>query len=171
MRRLYWRDQYQSPREPFLKMRIPIIALLEKHILPRSGWMSKCSLFCPISTIACGIVSYEFGWHLHMLGIVTRPESFRGQRKRCVCPNTFHSLRATATTVLHAAGADHALAREIVGHDSEISHQLHIRPSDDQRKEAMEKLSEMIVPWHAVKIPLRWRSVILSLFVPSVSVP
>nr|DAM71495.1 MAG TPA: hypothetical protein [Caudoviricetes sp.] len=34
MRRLYWRDQYQSPREPFLKMRIPIIALLEKHILP-----------------------------------------------------------------------------------------------------------------------------------------
>ena len=132
MRRLYWRDQYQSPREPFLKMRIPIIALLEKHILPWSGWMSMCSLFCP---------------------------------------NTFHSLRAIATTVLHAAGADHALAREIVGHDSEISHQLHIRPSDDQRKEAMEKLSEMIVPWHAVKIPLRWRSVILSLFVPSVSVP
>lgn len=62
------------------------------------------------------------------------------------CPNTFHSLRAIATTVLHAAGADHALAREIVGHDSEMSHQLHIRPSDDQRKEAMEKLSEMIVP-------------------------
>ena len=28
-----------------------------------------------------------------------------------------------------------------------------------------------LVPWHAVKIPLRWRSVILSLFVPSVSVP
>ena len=87
------------------------------------------------------------------------------------CPNTFHSLRAIATTVLHAAGADHALAREIVGHDSGMSHQLHIRPSDDQRKEAMEKLSEMIAPWHAVKIPLRWRSVILSLFVPSVSVP
>ena len=85
------------------------------------------------------------------------------------CPNTFHSLRAIATTVLHAAGA--ALAREIVGHDSGMSHQLHIRPSDDQRKEAMEKFSEMIVPWHAVKTPLRWRSVILSLFVPSVSVP
>lgn len=65
MRRLYWRDQYQSPRAPFLKMRIPIIALLEKHILPWSGWMSMCSLFCP---------------------------------------NTFHSLRAIATTVLHAAG-------------------------------------------------------------------
>ncbi|WP_419527322.1 hypothetical protein [Akkermansia sp.] len=62
------------------------------------------------------------------------------------CPNTFHSLQAIATTVLHAAEADHALAREIVGHDSEMSHQLHIRPSDDQRKEAMEKLSEMIVP-------------------------
>ena len=87
------------------------------------------------------------------------------------CPNTFHSLRAIATTVLHAAGADHSLAREIVGHDSGMSHQLHIRPSDDQRKEAMEKFSEMIVPWHAVKTPLRWRSVILSLFVPSVSVP
>ena len=68
-------------------------------------------------------------------------------------------------------GADHAIAREIVGHDSGVSHQLHIRPSDDQRKEAMEKFSEMIVPWHAVKTPLRWRSVILSLFVPSVSVP
>lgn len=62
------------------------------------------------------------------------------------CPNTFHSLRAIATTVLHAAEADHALAREVVGHDSGVSHQLHIRPSDDQRKEAMEKLSEMIVP-------------------------
>ena len=85
------------------------------------------------------------------------------------CPNTFHSLRAIATTVLHAAGADHALAREIVGHDSGMSHQLHIRPSDDQRKEAMEKLSEMIVPSACSEELIEMRSVILSLFVPSVS--
>ena len=63
-----------------------------------------------------------------------------------LCPKTFHSLRATAATFLHTAGVDHALAREIVGHDSETPHQLYIRPSDDQRKEAMEKFSEMIVP-------------------------
>lgn len=122
-------------------MRIPIIAPLENHISTQESVDEYVHPTLSEKYNRMRYLSYEFGRHLHMLGIVTRPESIRGQRKRCVCPKTF----------LHAAGVDHALAREIVGHDSETSHQLYIRPSDDQRKEAMEKLSEMIAPSQSTK--------------------
>lgn len=36
-----------------------------------------------------------------------------------------------------APGIDHALARELVGHGSEASHQLDIRPSEDVRRETL----------------------------------
>lgn len=119
----------ESKRESSLKMRIPIIAPLEKHISTLESVDEYVHPTLSEKYNRMRYLSYEFGRHLHILGIVTRPESIRGQRKRCVCPKTFHSLRATATTFLHAAGVDHALAREIVGHDSETSHQLYIRPS------------------------------------------
>jgi len=47
----------------------------------------------------------------------------RGSR-RIVEPLSFHGLRRTATTILHEAGVPAAVARALIGHDSEAIHEL-----------------------------------------------
>src|ERR1700736_2655387 len=49
----------------------------------------------------------------------------RGSR-RDVQPLSFHSLRRTATTLLHEAGVPAAVARALIGHDSATMHELYI---------------------------------------------
>ena len=39
---------------------------------------------------------------------------------------SFHSLRATATTLLHEAGVPAAVCQALIGHDSEAIHQLYV---------------------------------------------
>ncbi len=48
---------------------------------------------------------------------------------------SFHSLRRTATTLLHEAGIPAAVAQELIGHDSEEIHRLYVNVG----REAMEK--------------------------------
>ena len=47
----------------------------------------------------------------------------RGNR-RDVEPLSFHSLRRTATTLLHEAGVPAAAAQALIGHDSKAMHEL-----------------------------------------------
>jgi integrase len=39
---------------------------------------------------------------------------------------TFHSLRRTATTLLHEAGNPQAVAQEFIGHDSAAVHETYV---------------------------------------------
>ena len=48
---------------------------------------------------------------------------------------SFHSLRRTATTLLHEAGVPAAVAQELIGHDSEEIHRLYVKVGT----EAMDK--------------------------------
>ena len=48
---------------------------------------------------------------------------------------SFHSLRRTATTLLHEAGVPAAVTQELIGHDSEEVHRLYVNVG----REAMEK--------------------------------
>jgi integrase len=48
---------------------------------------------------------------------------------------SFHSLRRTATTLLHEAGIPAAVAQELIGHDNEEVHRLYVHVG----REAMEK--------------------------------
>ena len=50
---------------------------------------------------------------------------------------SFHSLRHTATTILHEGGVPAAVAQALIGHDSEASHQVYVAVGD----EALEKAS------------------------------
>jgi integrase len=59
----------------------------------------------------------------------------RTSRKRERYPLSFHSLRATATTLLHEAGIPASVAQELIGHDSETVHQGYVRVG----REALEK--------------------------------
>jgi integrase len=48
---------------------------------------------------------------------------------------SFHSLRRTATTLLHEAGVPSAVAQALIGHDSEAMHGIYISVG----REALEK--------------------------------
>jgi integrase len=50
----------------------------------------------------------------------------RGKRRN-VEPLSSHSLRRTATTLLHKTGVPSAVAQALIGHDSEAMHELYIR--------------------------------------------
>lgn len=129
-------------------LRIPIIAPLRQHLaaLHRTGECLHPSIAEKYLRRGAAYVSYQFRTELEYAGIVPKLKSIKGARARSVSPKTFHCLRATAATLLHAAGVDAALAREVVGHDSEAVHQLYIRPDDEQRRAALEKLAEAMTP-------------------------
>lgn len=129
-------------------LRIPIVDPLRRHLtsLHRTGEYIHPIIAEKYLRRGAAYVSYQFRTELEYAGIVPKLESIKGARARSVSPKTFHCLRATAATLLHTAGVDAALAREVVGHDSEAVHQLYIRPDDEQRRAALEKLAEAMSP-------------------------
>lgn len=129
-------------------LRIPIVTPLRQHLAslrPTEGYVHPV-IADKYNRNGAGGVSQQFRKELEYAGIVPKLESIKGARARSVSPKTFHCLRATAATLLHAAGVDAAIAREVVGHDSEAVHQLYIRPDDEQRRAALEKLAEAMTP-------------------------
>lgn len=129
-------------------LRIPIVKILEEHLssIPRHG-----NYIHPIAAErykrnGSANLSTQFKKELEYIGVVPPMEAKKGSRARNVSPKSFHCLRATAATLLHTSGVGAALAREVVGHDSEASHQLYIRPDDEQRRAALEKLANAITP-------------------------
>jgi integrase len=66
----------------------------------------------------------------------------RGSR-RDVEPLSFHSLRRTATTMLHEAGVPAAVAQALIGHDSEAMHELYVSVGRDALQKATEALPEV----------------------------
>ena len=53
---------------------------------------------------------------------------------------SFHSLRRTATTLLHEAGVAAAVAQALIGHDSEQIHNDYINVGRDALKNAVATL-------------------------------
>lgn len=60
--------------------------------------------------------------------------------KRSYHPLSFHSLRHTATTMLHEAGVPPSVAQAMIGHDSEAIHQIYVSIGDAALKEAASAL-------------------------------
>jgi integrase len=66
----------------------------------------------------------------------------RGSR-RDIEPLSFHSLRRTATTMLHEAGVPAAVAQALIGHDSEAMHELYVSVGREALQKATEALPEV----------------------------
>jgi len=66
----------------------------------------------------------------------------RGSR-RAVEPLSFHSLRKTATTILHDAGVPSAVAQALIGHDSEAMHELYVSVGHEALQKAAAALPEI----------------------------
>jgi integrase len=62
---------------------------------------------------------------------------------RGVEPLSFHSLRRTATTILHEAGVPAAVAQALIGHDSEAMHELYVSVGREALQKAAEALPEI----------------------------
>ncbi len=74
------------------------------------------------------------------MGLVGRDA---GGNRRTWHSKTFHSLRASVATMLHAAGVSPVMAMRLVGHESSAIHAVYVRPTGDQLAEIAEKLPNM----------------------------
>lgn len=83
--------------------------------------------------------SPEFTQLVRLHGIGLRGEKGAGNR-RVWHSKTFHSLRATVVTMLHANGVSQGMAMELVGHDSAEVHAVYLRPTAEQLREAAARL-------------------------------
>lgn len=87
-------------------------------------------------------LSTEFTSLLRQHGIVEdASEEVKGDRHK-LASKSFHSLRATAVTVLRLAGVPADLCRYIVGHDSEEIERVYFRPDSAHVQEAMSKIAD-----------------------------
>lgn len=87
-------------------------------------------------------LSTEFTSLLRHHGIVEdTSEEVKGDRHK-LTSKSFHSLRATAVTVLRLAGVPADLCRFIVGHDSEEIERVYFRPDAADVHDAMSRIAD-----------------------------
>lgn len=87
-------------------------------------------------------LSTDFTSLLRRYGIVEdTPEDVKGDRHK-LASKSFHSLRATAVTVLRLAGVPADLCRYIVGHDSEEIERVYFRPDAADVQDAMSRIAD-----------------------------
>ena len=63
--------------------------------------------------------------------------------KRELAALSFHSLRATATTMMHDAGVPPAVAQEFIGHDSKEVHRAYVKIGDESMRKAADSLPKI----------------------------
>lgn len=90
-------------------------------------------------------LSLEFTGLLKKHGIISAGERKGKGDKRVLSEKSFHSLRATAVTILRLAGVPADLCRFIVGHDSEEIERVYFRPDSQDVVHAIEEISSKIV--------------------------
>ena len=84
--------------------------------------------------------SQEFTQLVRLHGIGLQSGGGQG-RRRTWHSKTFHCLRSTVVTMLHANGVSHGMAMELVGHDSPEVHAVYLRPTAEQLREAAGRLT------------------------------
>lgn len=106
-----------------------------------AGSPSTGLLHGPLLALGDG-ASYQFGLLLRTHGIGLLHGSFGG-RRRTMNSKSFHSIRATCATELHACGASQGMAMELVGHESANVHAVYIRPTSEQLRVVAENLPSL----------------------------
>lgn len=89
-----------------------------------------------------GKLSQEFTDLLRQHGVIAPKTEERNGDRRQLAEKSFHSLRATAVTVLRLAGVPADLCRYIVGHDSEEIERVYFRPDSADVQSAMDKIAD-----------------------------
>ncbi|WP_295874743.1 tyrosine-type recombinase/integrase [uncultured Akkermansia sp.] len=130
-----------------LSMNKPIIKPLER-VLQRRKEVSISKYVFPIAAMKhsqgggkSSKLSLEFTNLLEEHGFISKSKKQKGDRRE-LAEKSFHSLRATAVTVLRLAGVPADLCRFIVGHDSEEIEKVYFRPQDEEVNKAVGFLAQ-----------------------------
>lgn len=123
-----------------------LVSLLEEIPVPISKAM-------PIHPNAAGYkrssnLSNQFAAILVAAGIreKTTPKASGTGRSsvRTLNQLSFHSLRGTATTLLHEAGVPEAVAMALIGHDSKEVHKTYVNVGESAMRDASSKLPSIV---------------------------
>lgn len=87
-----------------------------------------------------GTVARQFAEILAAAGLRPKKRHRKGTGARACEPLSFHSLRHTCVSMLHAANVPRAVAMEIAGHESTAVHRLYTHVGDDAMRDAIGKL-------------------------------
>lgn len=130
------------------RMNKPLIAPLKKIMEQRMEGRINEFVF-PLAAMKhaqaggkSGKLSLEFTVLLRQHGIIAPKMEERNGDRRQLAEKSFHSLRATAVTVLRLAGVPADLCRYIVGHNSEEIERVYFRPDSADVQSAMDKIAD-----------------------------
>lgn len=130
------------------RMNKPLIAPLKKILERRMEGRINEFVF-PLAAMKhaqgggkSGKLSLEFTDLLRQHGIIAPKTEEKNGDRRQLAEKSFHSLRATAVTVLRLAGVPADLCRYIVGHDSEEIERVYFRPDSGDVQAAMDKIAD-----------------------------
>ncbi len=123
---------------------IPMTATLEKHLKQRSEtrvgeYVHQDLADRVLRTGSTQHISLEFSTLCEAICISSRAPMRAGER-RSFRNKTFHSLRASAVTMLHDAGVPLSMAMLIVGHNNADIHRVYYRPSDEAIRDSLSNL-------------------------------
>lgn len=95
-----------------------------------------------LAEIGANRASIEFGQLIRAFKIGSLSSPASGKRRR-VNSKTFHSIRATCATLIHATGVSEGTAMKLVGHDSDAIHRGYLRPDIEQMRNAAERIPSL----------------------------
>lgn len=87
-------------------------------------------------------VSGDFTLLLEAHGIGRRVEASGGD-KNAAHTKTFHSVRRTAATLLHATGISETMAMKLIGHKSAAVHSVYVKPDTEMLRGIASKMPEL----------------------------
>lgn len=90
-----------------------------------------------------GGLSNQFADILAAAGLREKKAHRKSESPREVSALSFHSLRATATTLLHELGIPAAVAQAFIGHDSEEIHKVYVKVGSEALRNAADTLPDI----------------------------
>lgn len=142
------------------RLSIPLAAPLRKHIEGLSQNANEnANVNAPLHPRSCRIVesqagrtgtlSRQFGELLMTAGLREKVShtDIRGVTRsgpRTLHHLSFHSLRRTATTLLHEHGIPQAVAQAFVGHDSPAMHEIYVAVGGEALEKAAAALPDLL---------------------------
>ena len=131
---------------------IPIARPLLRHLETLSAGDDSKAPLCPsLARRPSSELSNLFYTLMFKAGLVeSRKKRWTGKKrettlKREMLDISFHSLRHTATTLLKRAGVNDAVAKDIIGHDSEAASRAYTHIDSETKRLALEKLPDITV--------------------------
>lgn len=121
------------------------LAMRAKSREPNAPLFPKAAARVKASRGRVGRVSNTFRTLLSRIGLVCQINKIEGavDGRRRVTPYSFHSFRHTATSMLKNAGVSDAIARDIVGHESEAVSANYTHIADETKRAALTKLPDL----------------------------